>query len=273
MKRILIATPSRHSLPIDYIEWVLARLQKRIPDVELRVRFATGTSVNIARNELAHVVMEEKYDEVVMVDDDMKPTAEQFERLIAHDVDVVSGPYCKRKGGKPNWTFTPKADGEKRGDLFEAMAFGSGFLRIHRCVFERLREAFPEREYFHRASPGSDEGRMMFEYFPMGIIGPRTADTRLATIKELLVSSDQTNPKELLDRIQDIAFRPEKHGAFLGEDFYFCYLCYKAGVRMWIDSGMPPVPHLGTAAYPITEDQVGMRSGDAQEVIACTFPS
>lgn len=271
MIKLLIATPARSTIPIEYLDWLMPKLQsgQGIPGYEVKVRFGTGSSVNFGRNELAHAFMEGGYDEILFVDADMKPTEEQIVRLLSYDLDFVNGPYCQRKGGVPRWTFTPKPGTDRDGDLWEASAVGLGFARIKRCVFEAIREKFPEYEYFDPAKRGSKDGRVMFEYFPMGVVGPRTAQARLAKIKRILAES--TTPlAEKADRVQQAAFEDQPRGVIYGEDYFFSLIAARCGFNIWMDMGMAPVAHIGNIAFPITPDQVGTEGH--QEIQSAVLP-
>ena len=265
--KLLIATPAKSSVPIDYLKWLLPFLSRGLPGYDVRIRFSNGSSVNIARNELAHIVRTEGYDEVLMVDADMVPDEDRINRIMSHkDVDFVGGPYCKRRGGAPDWTFTPKVNGDKRDNgLWEISAMGLGFVRVKRAVFDKVAELFPEYEYFDPVKVGSKEGRTLFEFYPMGVIGPRTAAARLAKIKRIL-STPHAFPQEIVDRVQQAAFEEQPRGTFYGEDYFFCYLAAKAGFKLWADTGMAPVGHVGNVVYPITPDQVGLKPGAEQEM-------
>lgn len=279
MKKLLIATPVKASIPVDYMTWVLDCVGAGygIPGYSVTVRFSTGTAVNIARNELAHAMLTQGYDEILFIDGDMKPTTEQLARIVSHDVDIVNGAYCRRKPGIPEWTFTPKPNADLNADMWEVAAAGCGFMRVKRHVFEKIQAMFPEREYFDPIKRGSEDGRTMFEFFPMGVIGPRTADSRLARIKRILTDTEgigwrDDRNKQAIDAIQDAAFGEQPHGTFYGEDYHFCWLAMKAGFKIWVDMGMPPVGHVGNIVYPIGEDAVGIRPNASMEHVPAVLP-
>lgn len=262
MKKLLIGTPSRGTIPIEYLNWLLRFLSSGLPGYSARIRFATGGTVNMGRNELAHVLLSENYDEILMVDTDMVPDEDRIMRIMSHDVNFVGGPYCKRRGGIPDWTFTPKPNGERRPDgLWECSAMGLGFSRVRRCVFEGVQAAFPEHEYFDKQG-----NRDMAEFFPMGVLGPRSAAARLAKIKRILTEST-TPANEKVDRIQQAVFEDQPKGTFYGEDYFWCYMATKAGFKVWADTGMAPVGHMGKAIYPITPDKVGLHPGGETAVV------
>lgn len=116
-----------------------------------RTYFLLGMSnISLARNEIAHIFMEKSECEWLMwIDSDIVFTREDWELLWEGDEDIVTAEYAK------------KIIGEKPAQ------FGLGFTRVHRRVFETIREMKTEdgqdyaQRFYHK-------GAMMVNYFPNG---------------------------------------------------------------------------------------------------------
>lgn len=90
--RVLIAVPTFESILPDTFQslWDMDK------PCECDFRFVRGYDCARARNRIADIAIDEGYDAVLMVDSDMKIPKDALTRLLAHDVDVVSGWYLRR---------------------------------------------------------------------------------------------------------------------------------------------------------------------------------
>jgi len=111
------------------------------------------SNIQFARNSIAHRFMEEStYDWLMMIDSDIQFTRDDWMTLWEGDEKIVIGDYSKKKLG-------------------EASAkHGLGFTRVHRSVFEKIKDLKTDtgedmaRRYYHK-------GTLMVDYFPQGAIG------------------------------------------------------------------------------------------------------
>lgn len=262
-RKILIATPIKLGLSSSYMAGFVPTIQRQFPGVELEHCVLEGPSVNFARNEIAHYAMEISARELVFVDDDIGFTTDYFERLISHvDLDVVAGLYCKRKPGQPFYLTNLKKEAEidPKTGLCEVEDIATGFMKIRvDTVFKTMMNRYPEREFYNKP----EDGKLMtaWEFFPMGVVGPRTAEARLAKIKALIYSMTSAQAKDGLNlwmKIDEFIHEQHEPGNLRGEDYYFCHLARECGFKIYADFGMPVVPHFGKVAYPITPDMVGL---------------
>jgi len=106
MKRILLASPVRGGLSTEYCRALLAILTSSLSslsrgkDAPYFFEWCTtkGTSVAMARDELANVCLTQGYDEMIFwdidcSDPDHKLMLSMFARLLSHDVDIVGMQY------------------------------------------------------------------------------------------------------------------------------------------------------------------------------------
>lgn len=262
-RKILIATPIKLGLTSAYMNGFVPTIQTRFPGIELEHCVLEGPSINFARNECAYYGQKIGAREIVFIDDDMGWNPSQFARLISHaDLDVVALLYCKRQPGAPSYLVNVKegCDPDPVTGLCEVNDIATGFMKIRLdTVLPAIEKKYPEREFYNRAE--SSLPVTSFEYFPMGVWGPRTAESRLEKIKQILMGSTYHNFDILSDqwgKIYAACYDKHEPGNLRGEDYGFCELARSCGFKIWADFGAPIVPHIGKIPFPITPDMVGL---------------
>jgi hypothetical protein len=254
MKKLLLATPLREGASSNYIQELMDIANRGVPGYEVQTIFIAGPSVNFARNEIAYYAVEHGFDELVQVDEDLMHWGRNLPRLMSHDVDVVGGVYCKKRPGKPTWLFTPmpKVGGVQVSDngLIECSGIATGFLRCRVEVLNKIMRDNPERQFYAKATE-QDPVSTRCDWFPMGVVGEGSHESRLRKIRELLEAGADVN------QIKQVAFDYAPPGRLLGEDYYFCALARRSGFKVYADLGMGVLPHIGNSAYPITQEMVG----------------
>lgn len=123
--------------------------------VNVQLGNISGCSVvSRARNSIAKMFLESGCDHLLMVDADMTINADDIFRLLAFNNTrpVVAGIGCARKKEK---VYFSMLDSDEDGNilmdsmgLVKAKRVGTGFIMIHRKVFETLKAEHPEWEYF-----------------------------------------------------------------------------------------------------------------------------
>lgn len=232
--RVLVATPVKGGIPPFYLNGLVGML-KNLTDADYVPAVAFATYVNVGRNDLVEQAKAEKCDEILFIDSDVEWTAEHVRRIRSHDVDIVAGVYTKRKEGEPEWTFH-----HKPGAMFNAQSLvecndvAAGFLRVKMHVFDAIKAKNPRRLYQHK---GQTEPRC--EYFPIGLVGPGTAEGRLQAIESVLSDFPGIlSTEQMTERIVAIlAANTLPPAEMLGEDFQFCRLAREAGFTVWADLG------------------------------------
>lgn len=281
-RRILISTPVRGGISPRYLAGFIQVMKKHQPELDISHIFHSGTSVNFARNEICHYAIATDVREIVFIDDDMAWDITYWDRLISHvDLDIVAGLYCKKVPGPPFW-LTNLAEGKEidpKTGVCEVDEIATGFMKIRvDTVLKRMQEEYPEREYYAKFKKEGEKGPgddgTAFEFFPMGVMGPRSPGARLLRIKEILSrplpADDSDRGLHMLSlrlqEIEDACYDAQPPGNLFGEDYYFCRAARACGFKIHCDFGMPPVGHIGPATYPITPAMVGL-DPDKTEVV------
>ncbi len=104
-----------------------------------------------ARNIATHEFLESKCDRMLMIDGDMVFTREHVNMILSHDVPIVGGVYCKKKLGlhlvlDSDSVFSKTPMAANVNPLVEVNWTGTGFMMIHRSVFEKMKPNAPECE-------------------------------------------------------------------------------------------------------------------------------
>jgi hypothetical protein len=152
--------PPRHTvavgLPIGDFKPDIAcmsGLMQCMPFYERPIFWAGMSNVLLARNEIAHIFVEQmpQYEWLVMIDADIQFTVRDWCLLMEGDDKVVIAEYARKIIGEP------------------PVEFGLGFTRVHRSVFEACKELKADdgterlNRFYHR-------GQMMVDYFPSGAL-------------------------------------------------------------------------------------------------------
>lgn len=262
-KRCLIASPGRHNLGLHYITLFESLIRQGVPgwSFEYLVEGA-NSALNVARNLLAQAAVKGNFDRVLFLDTDHPATLEHVTRILSHDHEqypIVSGLYAMKRPGKP-FFLGIKAKGAKPDahHLLRADFLPTGFLSVSVSALRKIAETHPEREFYVQDDvlvPGPRQTRQtMFEWFPIGVKGPRTAEARLKRVREIIrrdTAVGVSNHDTLL-AICAAVDRPHPPGNLLGEDYYFARLATEAGIPMYMDTGCL-VPHLGQIPFPLTD--------------------
>ncbi len=115
-----------------------------------------------ARNTMAQSFMDSDATELFFIDSDQGWSLEAFMRVLSHDVEIVGGAYPV----KNNWemygvTFHTLPDTRPEmgeNGLIHGEKVPTGFMKIKRSVFEKLRAADPDNWYW-------EGNRKMFNFF------------------------------------------------------------------------------------------------------------
>jgi hypothetical protein len=109
------------------------------------------SNISLARNELAHTFLEKfpEFEWSMWIDSDIVFTPEDWLTLWEGDEEVVSACYSRKVLGEP------------------ATEFGLGFTRVHRSVFEKIKELTTDDGQEH-AQRFYHKGAMLVNYFPNG---------------------------------------------------------------------------------------------------------
>lgn len=122
-----------------------------IQGIDLQFAFLPGCSlITLGRNQLAADFLASDCDRLVFIDTDVSWDFGALVRLIQHPVDVVGGAYrLKREPEEYPIRWLEKAElwADPETGLLEVDSVPGGFLSITRQAFEKLKEAYPDRDY------------------------------------------------------------------------------------------------------------------------------
>lgn len=164
MKKVLIGAPCNWPVvPVQFVE-SLANL-RRPPLSE--VRFVREPMLDIMRNRLAEMAVEEGFSHLFMLDVDMLYPADSLMRLLRDDVDIVCGLACRRTPPHVPVCLQPTAERfvfevqmPKERGLLKCGAVGGGGTLINTDVFRALDP--PYFSYQHRMPDGKQVGEDLY---------------------------------------------------------------------------------------------------------------
>lgn len=168
MKKIAIGMPVYDGrLDAESAQQIhIALYAKQVP--VQKVIYEMGDSlVSRARNKIAMRFLETDCDYLMFIDSDIRFNIKMIEQLLAHDKKVIGGIYLKKKlPYEPVLNTTIGND----GDLLVMKETGTGFLMIHREVFEAIKKAEPEHSYNKSADEADGE---YYDWFRVGVVENR----------------------------------------------------------------------------------------------------
>ena len=258
-RRILIATPLKGDIPKAYFQTSLQLATAKIENVKLDWVLLDGPAIMQARNEIVGYAFDHKFDEIIWWDKDVvadvdgnNQTAAALLRLMAHDVDMVCGVYSTRSL-ETHWHMELIAGEEPNANgLQKVKRSAIGFSKIKMSVFKAIMDKNPDR--MGTLVDPLKAPKPLFEFFPMGLQGPNTAEGRLAKIREEI---DRWQNKDISSEVamnlvvRNATIKFDQPSYFASEDYWFCDLAREAGIPIHIDT-MLILGHQGKAVFPIT---------------------
>ena len=212
--KVFIAIPSYAGVPVDFLQ-CLMRLQAD-PPCNLEIKFLLGDSlVCRARNTLTAAFLKSDCSHLLFIDGDLIFSRDQIGRLLSHNKPVIGGFYPKKKEGALEWVCNGKAGNmvpDKDG-LIELRYIGTGFIMIHRGVFDKMIAAYGHQIAYH---PDNAPAEVEYDLWP---IGPYTD-------------------------------KKTGHTRYLSEDWYFCQRWLDLGGQVYGDAHVI-LKHIGQATYPL----------------------
>lgn len=123
--------------------------------------------VTRARNKIVETFLKSDKDYLMFVDSDIEFSRSQLDKLRSRNKKLIGGVYLKKK--LPYSPVCNKFLGSE-GELNVMGEMGTGFLMIHRDVFNDIRKKYPEHAY----KPENDEsGGDYYDYFRVGVVDGR----------------------------------------------------------------------------------------------------
>lgn len=271
MKKILLASPVRSGVSPSYVRALMmlhfckSNVIMGGKDAPWNICWAatSGTSVNLARDELADLAVKQNFDLLCFWDVDLgtfepKTTLDMFGRLFSHDVDgVVAGQYVGHRlpsswhGATTEDNATPRTDG-----LLEMAQIPLGFSTIPVKCLKQIREFHPQREYVVKETEQQVAKGKMFEFFPIGVNGPCSDSGKMERIRMLCNGARSHAGSDFKEEVDAIINDSRYETNFLlGEDFGFCQLARQAGVKLYIDNNLI-IPHESNLRLPLKNQDI-----------------
>lgn len=98
-----------------------------------------GAAIDVARNRLATLALEQGFEEIFWIDADIAFDVPAIEKLRAHEAPVVAAPYPKKAAAAFSFHFTgPRLILGDAGGVIEVDFAATGFLCTRREVYERM---------------------------------------------------------------------------------------------------------------------------------------
>lgn len=214
---VWIGTPTYGGELTTRYFWSLLQTFRRASDIGLDLQVVTiehESLVPRARNGIAaRFLADPKASHLVFIDADIEWRADDFVRLLAHDVDVVCGIYPK-KTLPIEFALHPLTDrnGEAERDpetgRVEIDKAATGFLCIKRHVLQRMIDAGAVDKIEKAAGVPEDELAWYYDFFPVGV----------------------------------------RDGVYLSEDYGFSWVWRRLGGRIWADPAIV-LGHVGKYVY------------------------
>lgn len=174
--KVMVAIPSYKGLTcLPFLnalyDTALVLEEKKIPWV---IYIVYGHSyVQAARNDLVYKFLKSDCEKLLFLDEDVSWTPEAFLALLESDKPITAAVYPAKTDEL--WSFplpvvpictesgVPMTDGQ----YIRAVRAMTGFMCVHREVFTKLQEAYPNLAY--TAQWKDDFALKMFDFFPQGV--------------------------------------------------------------------------------------------------------
>jgi hypothetical protein len=169
--RLYIATPSHdHKFHAGYAHSLNRLLAAGFFPITLaRVG---GAGVARARNNMAAEFLQSSADYYFAIDSDITFDPEMIARVVGHCRPLCCAPYALKQA-KLQWCANalPGESLDESTGLQRMRDSGTGFMCIHRSVFEAMIAAHPEIEYDEDLS--DSRGARRWDFFSMGVVSRR----------------------------------------------------------------------------------------------------
>jgi hypothetical protein len=214
-KQVCIAIPIYGGMPAQSVCSLVALSAAPPRPIKILTR-VNDSLVTRTRNVLTADFLATDCERLLFIDSDLIFTQEHVDRITSHEVDICAGFYpIKEDGAKVRWCVngpdgstgpTPDARG-----LAPVKYIGTGFMCIHRRVFERMIAAGVATPYV----TDDDRHRPEHDFWPVGVV----------TL-------------------------PGRAPRYMSEDWYFCQRALDLGYPIWGDVQVQ-LRHVGTAVWPL----------------------
>lgn len=198
---------------------------------EIHMVMASDSLATRGMNKIANSFLNSTCDIWINIDADIRFTKDNIDRLLSHDLPLVYGLYPKKQDDCPPCicTFNEVPKPDERGLVIVRRA-GRGFMLVHRCVLEKMKEdnGGPALRYHNHGRDGEVE----WDFFPSAVV-----------TGEFSAYGDE----------KDKDGYPKRE--FLSEDWLFCQRAGALGFPTYVDTGIA-LGHVGLKEYRFRGDQL-----------------
>jgi choline kinase len=220
-------------------------------DMDIHIdRFSDSLPSRARNRAAAHFLRETTRDYLFFIDSDIIFEKEHIDMMMESDEPVLAGIYCKKsKGIEPCINTLPGTPDTPCGGYQEIARAGTGFLRIHRSVLEKMKETIDPAEKARRISrekaveiakaglSEDDYSEFLHHWNP----DENTEDDRIARYY-VNHGHDEWDffPVGVVNK------------EYLSEDWYFCDKARALGFKVMLDTRVQ-LRHEGSAIFPLDE--------------------
>lgn len=147
--KLLIAIPSntgRDSLPFPMVQSIIKMIlyfSKSHPQVKVDIHYFGGLRIDAVRNTMITYAINEKFDKVLFLDDDMIFPENMIAKLWGRHKPIVSGLYGSKSFPFHNFVMPIETEGHKwlltvEPKLYQVKSIATGCLLIDLSVFDKL---------------------------------------------------------------------------------------------------------------------------------------
>ncbi len=132
-------------------------------------RFSDSLPSRARNRAAAYFLRDTERDFILFIDTDIIFDKHHIDLLMESDEPILAGIYCKKsKGIDPCLNTLPGHQETQCGGYQEIARAGTGFLRVHRSVFEKMKDVGPDNTNWsqHYVNHGADE----WDFFPVGVV-------------------------------------------------------------------------------------------------------
>jgi hypothetical protein len=145
----------------SYLQWTILAMQNGL-DFQLDT-LSNESNVNRARNSCAAKFLAGDATHLMFVDADIQFRAEDINKLVSHDKEIVGGIY-PQKTLPPKMVVNTLDNGKREGDLVEVGTLGTGFMLIKSVVFQAMIEEGAQK-YTDAIGLSSVENDNQYDFF------------------------------------------------------------------------------------------------------------
>ena len=167
---VMIAMPCYDSVKVSTMISIIKLVQQLAKSgVAVGINTMKSPLIHQARNYLTSVFLNSDFTHLLFVDSDVEFEPEAVLRMLVAKKDVICTPYRVKSQDVDQKTYTveiKKATRMEAGDIMEITAGPTGIMLIHRDVFKKIIEKFPDLKIKNSVFPKpGDDHKYYYNFF------------------------------------------------------------------------------------------------------------